>query len=133
MSVPLVVLGDPAYPLLQWIMKPYSDNGRLTRQQSVFNYRLSRARVVAENAFGRLKGRWRCLLKRNDCHISRMPTIVTVCAILHNICEVHGDEFNHEWIQDGENTAVHPRAADEDRVGQCAEEIRNAIAQFFNE
>ena len=132
-SVPLVVLGDPAYPLLQWIMKPYSDNGRLTRQQSVFNYRLSRARVVAENAFGRLKGRWRCLLKRNDCHISRMPTIVTVCAILHNICEVHGDEFNHEWIQDGENTAVHPRAADEDRVGQRAEEIRNAIAQFFNE
>ena len=30
---PLVILGDPAYPLMSWIMKPYSDNGRLTRQQ----------------------------------------------------------------------------------------------------
>ena len=50
--VPLVILGDPAYPLMSWIMKPYSDNGRLTRQQSVFNYRLSRARVLSENAFG---------------------------------------------------------------------------------
>ena len=101
--VPHVVLGDPAYPLLQWIMKPYSDDGRLTRRQSVFNYRLSRARVVARNAFGRLKGQWRCLLKRNNTHISRMPTVVTICAILHNVCEVHGNEFNHEWIENAEH------------------------------
>ena len=56
-SVPLLILGDPAYPLLPWIMKPYTDTGRLSRQQSVFNYRLSRARVVTEDAFGRLKAR----------------------------------------------------------------------------
>ena len=56
--VPLVVPGDPAYSLLQWIMKPYSDNGKLARQQSEFDYHLSRAGVVAENAFGRLEVRW---------------------------------------------------------------------------
>ena len=61
-SVPLVILGDPAYPLLQWIMKPYSDNGRLSQLLHLFNYRLSHARVGAENAFGILKARWRCLL-----------------------------------------------------------------------
>ena len=65
-SVLLLIVGDPAYPLLPWIIKPYSDTGRLNRQERVFNYRLSRAGVVTENAFGRLKGRWRCLLKRND-------------------------------------------------------------------
>lgn len=29
-----------------------------------------------------------------------MPTIVAVCAILHNICEIHADEFNEQWLPD---------------------------------
>ena len=29
-KVPLVVLGDPAYPLLPWLMNLYTDSGRLT-------------------------------------------------------------------------------------------------------
>ena len=61
-EIPLVVLGDPAY--LPWVMKPYIDNGHLSRDQRRFNYRLSRARVVVEDVYGRLKGRWRCLSKR---------------------------------------------------------------------
>ena len=57
-KVPLVVLGDPVYPLLPWLMKPYTANGRLTPAAKTFNYRLSRARIVVENAFGRLRSRW---------------------------------------------------------------------------
>ena len=53
-EVPVVVLGDPAYPLLPWMMKPYCDTGNLTRDQQRFNYRLSRARVVVEDAYGQL-------------------------------------------------------------------------------
>ena len=133
-SVPLVILGDPAYPLLQWMMKLYSDNGRLSQLQHLFNYRLSRARVVTENAFGRLKGRWRCLLKRIDTHISRMPTVVAVCAILHNICEIHGDEFNHEWLENLEEIAINCTVAEtEDEVATSAERIRKALAQYFQE
>ena len=54
-NVPLVILGDPAYPLRPWLMKPFSDTC-LTIKQRTFNYQLSRSRVVVENAFGRLKG-----------------------------------------------------------------------------
>ena len=40
-EIPLLVLGDPAYPLLSWLMKSFPDNGSLSVQQKTFNYRLS--------------------------------------------------------------------------------------------
>ena len=61
-QVPIMLLGDPAYPLMSWLMKPYLYNGHLTRERLHINWTLSRTRIVVENAFGRLKGRWRILL-----------------------------------------------------------------------
>ena len=70
------MLGDPVYPLLQWLMKAFPDNGRLSQQEKHFNYRLSRARVVVEHSYGRLKGRWRYLLRRLDVATSDVPKLV---------------------------------------------------------
>ena len=88
----------PTYPLTTWLMKPYSDCGNLSRKQRKFNYRVSRARVVIESAFGRLKGRWQPLLKRNDGAVEFLPTYVTACCVLHNICEQYNDSFNEDWL-----------------------------------
>ena len=57
-------------------MKPNPGVG-LSAKHRKFNNRLSRARVVTECAFGRLKGRWRCQLKQNDIKVDFMPTLVT--------------------------------------------------------
>ena len=91
--MPVVLLGDPAYPLSNWIMKGFSDNGRLTPAQQRFNYVLSRSRMTTENTFGRLKGRWRQLMRRIDMSLEIVPQIVTTCCILHNICERENDPF----------------------------------------
>ena len=34
-QMPIVLFGYPAYPLMPWLMKPFSDNGRLTREQHI--------------------------------------------------------------------------------------------------
>ena len=72
-------------------MKSHINNGILSNEQKAFNYRLSRARVVVEHTYGRLKGRWHCLLKRLDVNINYVPVLLTACCVLHNICEVRGE------------------------------------------
>ena len=79
-------------------MKPFADTGQLTREQVRFNYRLSRARNVVENAFGHLKVRWRCVLKRNDCDLELVQIQVAACCTLNNICEENGEVFQEEWL-----------------------------------
>ena len=61
-------------------------------------------------------------------HTSRMPTVVAVCAILHNICEIYGDEFNHEWLEDLEEIAINRTVEEtEDEVATSAERIRKVL------
>ncbi|CAM5148934.1 unnamed protein product [Natator depressus] len=42
-EMPIVILGDSAYPLMPWLMKPYT--GSLDSSQELFNYRLSKCRM----------------------------------------------------------------------------------------
>jgi len=50
-----LLVGDSAYPIKPWLMKPFPHSPSLSGQQKRFNHRLSRARVVVEITFGRLK------------------------------------------------------------------------------
>ena len=87
-DIPIFLVGDSAYPLMTWLMKPFAHNTQLTSSEKIFNYKLSRARIAVENAFGRLKARWRRLLKHNDMNLSNIPTVVAACCILHNVMYV---------------------------------------------
>ena len=56
-QVPLCIVSGSAYPIRTWLMKPFSNNTSLDPRQNCFNYSLSRACIVVENAFGLLKER----------------------------------------------------------------------------
>jgi hypothetical protein len=56
-EIPFSIVADDAFPLRSWLLKPYPQRF-MTRDQRLFNYRLSRARRVVENAFGILAHRY---------------------------------------------------------------------------
>ena len=134
-QVPVCIVGDSAYPLLSWVMKPFDDTA--TSEQKYFDYRLSSARMVVENAFGRLKGRWRRLLKKIDMAIENVPTVIAACCILHNLCEIHGETFNDHWLQahateyEQPPTQYHPTRSDNSSIA-TPREIRNVLTRYFN-
>ena len=130
-EVPLLILGDPAYPLLPWLQKAFPATGTLTEQQRHFNYRQSRARMVVENAFGRLKGRWRCLLKRMDYYkIKHATDVIASCIVLHNVCEARGDTCDPGWIyhEDQSTTSASTRAT---ATTHAARTIRHALSEYL--
>lgn len=49
------LIGDAAYPLKPWILTPYKDTGRLTRQQQHCNFIHSSTRMVIERSLALLK------------------------------------------------------------------------------
>ena len=133
-DIPAVLVGDSGYPLLTWLMKPYAHNTCLTRAQRSYNYRLSRARTVVENAFGCLKARWRRLLKPNDMLIENVPNLVAACCVLHNIYEIHGELFDDNWLE--EALAVQQQqpnivTQDEDTLSG-PDTIRETFVQYFS-
>lgn len=63
-----VFIGDEAIPLMKNLLRPYRGRRNLNDEKNIFNYRLSRTRIVVEKAFGFLASKW---------SIYRKPIIAT--------------------------------------------------------
>ena len=130
-----VILGDPAYPLLNWLVKGYPENQNTPSWQCNFNYRLSRARMTVENTFGRWKGRFRRFLKRVDMTVSSATYLVAASCILHNICELRRDDFLENWLDEVQASVHQPDnitlTGENDEAESDAASIRDVLAQFF--
>uniref|UniRef100_A0A3P9JGM7 DDE Tnp4 domain-containing protein n=1 Tax=Oryzias latipes TaxID=8090 RepID=A0A3P9JGM7_ORYLA len=92
----LLIVGDHAYPLPDWLIKGYSNSPHLIPEQESFNTYLSSVRVGVEMTFGLLKSRWRVLLKRSDFHFTYMPAMIATCCALHNFCQKERDHLLEE-------------------------------------
>ncbi|CAM5108407.1 unnamed protein product [Natator depressus] len=131
-EMPIVILGDPAYPLTPWLMKPYT--GSLDSSQELFNYRLSKCRMVVECAFGHLKACWYSLLTRLDLSETNIPTVITACCALHNLCESKGEMFMAGWEVEANRLAAgytQPDTRAVRRAQEGAVRIREALKTSF--
>lgn len=83
---PYVILGDEAFPLKRYLLRPYSRcHLGENEPNKIFNYRLSRGRRVVENAFGILAARWRCFRKSLEVQPELAEKIVLAACCLHNM------------------------------------------------
>jgi len=85
-SVGSLIVGDNAYPIFPWLLKPYQNVRNLDPTKVQFNTVLSKIRLIVERAFDVLKGRWRCLRKELEILAENVPGAIAACCILHNIC-----------------------------------------------
>ena len=130
-QIPPLILGDCAYLLCPWLMRPYG--GATTPQQAHFNRCHTRARIVVEQAFGRLKGRWRAIGARLEMAEENVPSIVSACCILHNICESRGHALEGEIPPHNEiklATLGAPLVNVDNKHSQQGRDMRDAVAKY---
>ena len=82
-SLPYVFVGDDAFALKTFMMKPYPQQN-LSVEKRVYNYRHCQARRIFENLFGILANRWRFLRAPLQLSPETVQSITNTALILHN-------------------------------------------------
>lgn len=82
---PYVFLGDEAFPLKTFLMRPYPRRQATDITKLRFNKRLSTTRVGVECAFGMMASKFRILYKPIETSVENAIIIVKTICLLHNI------------------------------------------------
>ena len=98
-----VIVGDEAFPLKEYLMKPYPRRVNQCIKEKVFNYRLCRARRIVENAFGILATRFRIFSRVIDLEPEKVVKIIKATCAMHNwirktASSNHGLTVDHEDV-----------------------------------
>ncbi|XP_044761191.1 uncharacterized protein LOC123318582 [Coccinella septempunctata] len=101
-----VFLGDDAFPLQEHFLKPYPQRD-LSYENRIFNYRLSRARNVSENAFGLIAARFRILhVPIHMRYPENISYVVLAICSLHNFLRKRDTSYSTSASFDQENMAT---------------------------
>ena len=140
-TIPYHIVGDDAFALNTWLMKPYSNRNQNATQR-LYSYRLSRARRVVENAFGLLQTRWRIFGTTMQHSLQTSKLVVMAACVMHNLALKHYpfamgdiDTDNREefvpgaWRNDNLMADLHVRRGVNATIR--AKAIRDYLAQYY--
>lgn len=136
---PHVIVGDEAFRLHTHILKPYTrKSARENPSEAVFNYRLSRARRVTENAFGLLSQIFRIFYQPINLETTTIDDLIWVTCCLHNMLREGYLEKNKRPFFDYD-TEQPPPTDNLMPLSRCGGfsniegfEVRNLFKEFFN-
>ncbi|KAM7287999.1 uncharacterized protein ISCGN_031688, partial [Ixodes scapularis] len=135
-TVPPLILCDQAFPLTSNMLKPYPRKDvKKDSPQEGFNRQLSSARRVVENAFGRVKARFRFIMKRMECEVDNARLVVRACCILNNVCEHFNDGVEPQWLSDvaTEDRIYLQPVCTTDAEADNGQSVRDAIAGYLHQ
>ena len=131
-------LGDEAFASTNNFLKPYSQR-ELDHDKRIFNYRLSRARNVVENAFGILSARFRVLHTPINMKVENICYVVLATCVLHNFLRRRSNAViaNNSSMQmegDCQNNAVqldNLQPAIPRNINNSAKQNRDRYKEYF--
>ncbi|XP_060846013.1 uncharacterized protein LOC132925656 [Rhopalosiphum padi] len=131
-SQPFVFVADKAFGLHTNLLRPYPGRG-LNNTRRIFNYRLSRARLTVECAFGILANKWNVLHTTILVEPDFCDHIIKAYCVLHNFvrkrdgCNYYENIADTAYINYLEDFQGHGRR----HINQNGMEIRDNFANYF--
>ncbi|KAL1256488.1 hypothetical protein QQF64_012033 [Cirrhinus molitorella] len=102
-----VIVADEVFPLKPYLLRPYPGR-RLPSDMKIFNYRLSRACCVSENAFGILSHRFRVFQRRLLVSPTVADSVIKATCILCNYLRPSEQNLQDELLEDVEESSGCP-------------------------
>ncbi|KAF2305760.1 hypothetical protein GH714_008065 [Hevea brasiliensis] len=126
------IVGDWCYPLLSFLMTPFSPNGSGTPAQNLFDGMLMKGRSVVVEAIGLLKGRWKILQDLNV-GLNHAPQTIVACCVLHNLCQVAREPEPEIWKEPDENGSPTRVLENEKSFHYFGDSLRQALADDLHQ
>ena len=136
-KLPYVFVGDEAFPLRYNLLRPFpgAKKRRLNLKDHLFNWRLSVARKVVENAFGILVQRFRIFHTKIALKPEHAVIAVTTCCMLHNY--LVKDTHIERVVRDRSGNLTLPARMKDlkymkgNHGSKAAEEVRDHFRSYF--
>lgn len=137
-----VFVADEAFNLHKHIIKPYSQKD-LNYERRIYNYRLSRARNVVENAFGIMSSRFRILRTDINLSVEKINYVVSAICVLHNVIRKNSNSYKSGFEMQNNRNYNWENAQEIDSIASLqpttkknysidAKQNRAEYLQFFN-
>ena len=132
-SGPFVIVADDAFPLKRYLMKPFGTKN-LSVMQRIYNYRLSRARRVVENAFGIMCKRFRIFEKSIPLSPAKVQNVVMAVCCLHNFLLRDARSSSQYLLDDPDPTCDLKSVSRQgsNRASNDAQLVRDVLCRYFN-